>query len=72
MKQKKKTKLDKVNKRNLIVGIDIGKRKHLAGFVNAKGYEMGKTISFSNDKFGMESLIEKVEKIKKERKNGER
>lgn len=46
MKEKKKAKLDLIDEGTLIVGIDIGKRKHYARFINLRGYELAKVFSF--------------------------
>ena len=66
MKEKKKAKLDKVSEDALIAGIDIGKRKHYCRFINSKGYELGKVFSFSNNRDGMEKVINTIEKVKKQ------
>lgn len=64
MKAKKKAKLDLISDDTLVVGVDVGKRKHYARFINSRGYELGKVFSFSNDRDGMEKVINTVEKIK--------
>ncbi|MCL4378111.1 MAG: IS110 family transposase [Actinobacteria bacterium] len=66
MKAKKKAKLDLIDKDTLIVGIDIGKRKHYARFINLRGYELGKVFSFPNNRDGMEKIVSEIEKAKKQ------
>lgn len=66
MKAKKKAKLDLVDDGTLIVGIDIGKRKHYARFINLRGYELGKVINFVNTRDGMEKIVSEIEKVKKQ------
>lgn len=66
MKAKKKAKLDLIDEDTLIVGIDIGKRKHHARFINLRGYELGKVFSFSNNRDGMEKVATKIEEAKKQ------
>lgn len=64
MKAKKKAKLDLIDEDTLIVGIDIGKRKHHARFINLRGYELGKVFSFPNNRDGMEKAITEIERAK--------
>jgi len=66
MKAKKKAKLDLIDENTLIVGIDIGKRKHHARFINLRGYELGKVFSFTNNRDGMEKVVAKIEEAKKQ------
>jgi transposase len=66
MKAKKKAKLDLIDEGTLIVGIDIGKRKHHARFINLRGYELGKVFSFTNNRDGMEKIVTEIEKAKKQ------
>jgi transposase len=66
MKAKKKAKLDLIDEETLIVGIDIGKKKHHARFINLRGYELGKVFSFPNNMDGMEKVIAKIEELKKQ------
>ena len=66
MKAKKKAKLDLIDDSTLIVGIDIGKRKHHARFINLRGYELGRVFSFTNTRDGMEKLMAKIEEAKKQ------
>ncbi len=64
MKAKKKAKLDLIDANTLIVGIDIGKKKHYARFINLRGYELGKVFSFLNNRDGMEKIVSEIEKAK--------
>ena len=66
MKAKKKAKLDLIDESTLIAGIDVGKKKHFARFINVRGYEIGKVFSFSNNRDGMEKVIAKIEEAKKQ------
>jgi transposase len=66
MKAKKKAKLDLIDEKTLIVGIDIGKRKHYARFINLRGYELTKVFSFANNINGMEKIITEIIKAKKQ------
>jgi len=64
MKAKKKAKLDLIDDDTLIAGIDIGKRKHHARFINLRGYELGKVFSFTNNRDGMEKIVTEIKKAK--------
>ena len=64
MKTKKKAKLDLIDDSTLIVGIDIGKKKHYARFINLRGYELGKVFSFTNNRDGMEKIVSEIKKAK--------
>jgi len=66
MKAKKKAKLDLIDENTLIVGIDIGKRKHHARFINLRGYELAKVFSFENNMDGIQKLMAKIEETKKQ------
>lgn len=47
------------------MGIDISKETHVAGPVNYRGIEVGKTISFANDQIGFEKLMRWVCQLQK-------
>jgi len=64
VKAKKRAKLDLIDENTLIVGIDIGKKKHYARFINLRGYELGKVFSFLNNRDGMEKIVSEIEKAK--------
>ena len=61
-----KAKLDLIDENTLIAGIDIGKRKHYLRFINLRGYELGKVITFVNTRDGMEKIGSEIEKVKKQ------
>lgn len=62
MKKSKSRKLELVNNRVLIVGIDIGKRKHFARFLYADRHISG-PFSFQNTREGFTKLTDKVLKL---------
>lgn len=47
----------------LIVGIDIGKRTHVASIIDEKGTEVIRPFSFANTTFGGESLLAKISAV---------
>lgn len=57
--------IDRITTNHLIVGIDIAKEKHVAGAVNYRGIELGRTLSFSNDREGFERLLRWVSQLLK-------
>ena len=52
MKKSKEEKLNLVNSKQLVVGIDVAKRKHCACGINRYGYEVIRLFVFSNDRQG--------------------
>ena len=46
----------------LYLGIDIGKKHHEAGFVADDGKRIGKSLRFSNDRKGYESLLDFIKR----------
>ena len=63
MKKGMNQKIEEITTRTLIVGVDIAKRLHYARFVDYRGTEVGKTVSFTSDKNGFEKIISQIEKI---------
>ena len=55
--------LEGITATTLIVGVDIAKEVHWARFVDYRGIEAGKTISFRSDRKGFERIIAKIEEI---------
>jgi len=65
MKQGMKQKIEEITSHTLIVGVDIAKKLHWARFVDYRGIEIGKAVSFTSDKNGFEKIISQIEKISK-------
>jgi transposase len=63
MKKGINAKIEEITVQTLIVGVDIAKTVHWARFVDYRGLEVGKTVSFTSDKKGFESIIAQIEKI---------
>jgi transposase len=61
----------------LNIGIDIAKETHVAGAVNYRGIQLGRTLSFNNDHTGFEKLmrwvrdLQKAKRFKSNYPNGE-
>jgi transposase len=54
---KRNEKLDQIHFGTLIVGVDIGKKKHVARAVDDRGKELAKPLSFTNTKKGFDQLL---------------
>ena len=58
-------KLEAITTKTIVVGIDIAKNKQWARFVDYRGLEIGKAISFNNDRNGFEYMLTEIQaKIK--------
>ena len=55
--------LDEITSTALVVGIDIVKNVHWSRFVDYRGRETGKAISFTNDRDGFCKIITMIEKL---------
>ena len=62
--------MNKINQRlleiretTLIVGVDISRNVHWARFVDYRGREVSKAISFKNNRQGFENIVSKVQEI---------
>ena len=49
--------IESISTNHLIVGIDIAKETHVAGAVNFRGIQLGRTLPFSNDILGFEKFM---------------
>ena len=63
MKNQTNLKLEAITPNTLIVGVDVAKKIQWARFVDYRGIEIGKAISFQNDKNGFELIVAKIEEI---------
>ena len=63
MKKRRNQRLEEITDTTLIVGVDIAKTEHWARFVDYRGIEIGKAISFKNDREGFESIVARIEEI---------
>ena len=59
--------IEEITPTTLIVGIDIAKSVHWARFVDYRGKEVGKALSFKNDRQGFESIVTRIQEIIKTR-----
>jgi transposase len=61
MKEQQNQKIEAITETTLVVGVDVAKKAHWARFVNNRGMEVGKGISFKSDRAGFESIITRIE-----------
>ena len=64
MKNRINQRLEEVSVTTLIVGVDIAKSVHWARFIDYRGIEIGKAISFKCDREGFESIVARIEGIR--------
>ena len=63
MKNRTNQRLEEITVGTLIVGVDVAKDVHWARFVDYRGVEYGKAVSFKNNRAGYESIIAKIQEI---------
>lgn len=63
MKNRTNQRLEEITAGTLIVGVDVAKLVQWARFVDYRGVEIGKAVSFKNDRQGFESIVAKIHEI---------
>ena len=63
MKNKINQRLEEITANTLVVGVDIAKSVHWARFVDYRGIEVGKAVSFKNNLNGFESILTRIREI---------
>ena len=53
-------KLEAITYKTIVVGIDIAKSRQWARFVDYRGMEIGKAVSFNNDRDGFEYIVSEI------------
>lgn len=61
MKNRTNQRLEEITAGTLIVGVDVAKSVQWARFVDYRGIEIGKAISFKNDRQGFESIVARIQ-----------
>jgi len=64
MKNRINERLEEITVTTLIVGIDIAKTVHWSRFVDYRGVEIGKAVSFRSGREGFEKILAKVEEVR--------
>jgi transposase len=65
MKNQTNQKLEAITTGTLIVGVDVAKSLQWARFVDYRGMEVGKALSFSNNRKGFESIVARIKEVVK-------
>jgi transposase len=65
MKRQENQRIEEITEGTLVVGIDIAKRIHWARFVDYRGMEVSKAVSFKSNREGFEAIVSKIELISK-------
>ena len=63
MKNRTNQKLETITVKTLIVGVDIAKSLQWARFTDYRGMEVGKALSFKNNREGFESIVSRIKEI---------
>ena len=63
MKNRTNQRLEEITAGTLIVGVDVAKSVQWARFVDYRGAEVGKAVSFRNDRQGFEYIVTKIETL---------
>ena len=63
MKNRMNEKLEAITPRTLVVGVDVAKSLQWARFVDYRGMEQGKALSFQNNRQGFEAIVARIEGI---------
>lgn len=62
-KDRRNQRLEAITATTLIAGVDIAKSVHWVRFVDYRGNEVGKAISFNNNREGFESIVSKIKLV---------
>ena len=63
MKNRTSQRIEEITIGTLIVGVDVAKEDHWARFVDYRGVEHGKAVSFKNSRQGYEKIVAKIHEI---------
>ena len=63
MKNRTSQRLEEITPNTLVVGVDIAKSVHWARFVDYRGSEIGKAVSFKNNRPGFEKIVTRIYEI---------
>ena len=63
MKNRTNQRLEEITVGTLIVGVDVAKTLHWARFVDYRGVEYGKAVSFKSNREGFERIVSRIREI---------
>jgi transposase len=64
MKNRTNQRIEEITAGTLIVGVDVAKSLQWARFVDYRGLEIGKALSFQNNRKGFESIVARIREIR--------
>ena len=64
MRNRTNQRLEEITTDTLIVGVDVAKSVQWAQFVDCRGIEAGKAMSFKNDRQGFENIVARIEMLR--------
>jgi len=64
MKNRSNQRLEEITAGTLIVGVDVAKSVHWARFVDYRGVEIGKALSFKNNRQGYDNIVARIREIR--------
>ena len=64
MKNRTNQRLEEITVGTLIVGVDVAKSVHWARFVDYRGVEHGKALSFQSNRQGFESIVTRIHELR--------
>ena len=64
MKNRSNQRLKEITAGTLIVGVDVAKSVHWARFVDYRGVEIGKALSFKNNRQGYDNIVARIREIR--------
>ena len=70
MKNRSNQRLESIRRDTLIVGVDIAKKVQWARFVDYRGVEFGKAVSFQSDRSGFEKIVARIGEVCKQNRLG--
>ncbi len=63
MKNRTNQRIEEITAGTLIVGVDVAKTVQWARFVDYRGVEIGKALSFQNSRKGFENIVARIREI---------
>ena len=64
MTRKQTERIEAITATTLVVGIDIAKKVQWSSYTDYRGIEVGKAISFTNDRAGFEKIVAKIKQVR--------
>ena len=65
MNSRMNQRIEEITETTLVLGVDIAKKVHWARFIDYRGMEVGKAISFKSNREGFEAIVTRIELLRK-------